>query len=85
MKRVKARKPTTVSGWVGDAMYSTQVVPGEGSALNRMHSSFSIFPQDWRVGTGITGVGMQYDCHLFKPKPNDFGVTISRPGRFELL
>src|SRR5262245_57306768 len=85
MQRITARQPTTVSGFVGQAMYTTRVTPGSGDALNRLSSSFSVFPEAWRVGSGISGISVDYGAHIFKPQPNEFGTTQFLPGRFELM
>ncbi len=84
-QRITARQPTTVSGFGGPAMYATRVAQGTGNAANRLSSTFSLFPEAWRVGSGISGVNANFDAHLFKPNPNDFGTTMFLPGRFELL
>src|SRR5437667_3046940 len=39
MQRITARKPTTVGGFGGQAMYTTRVTPGSGDALSRLSSS----------------------------------------------
>src|SRR5262249_13237 len=75
LQRSTARKPTTVSGFGGQATYTTRVAPGDGDAMKRLSSSFLVFPEAWRVGSGISGISLDYDAHIFKPNPNDFGVA----------
>src|SRR5262249_32723283 len=53
LQRITARKPTTVSGFGGQATYTTRVAPGDGDAMKRLSSSFLVFPEAWRVGSGI--------------------------------
>jgi hypothetical protein len=85
MQRITARKPTTVGGFGGHAVYATRVAAGSGDPMNRLSSTFSFFPEAWRVGSGVSGISVNYDAHLFKPSPRDFELTQLLPGRFELM
>jgi hypothetical protein len=85
MKRFKARKPTTVSGFGGPATYVTRVSEGTGKATDRLSSRFSMFPEAWREGSGIGGVTVEFGAHLFKPRPDEFGFAQMLTGTFELM
>ena len=74
-----------MGGFGGQALYTTRVTPGSGDALSRLSSSFSVFPEAWRAGSGISGLSVDYGAHIFKPQPNDFGLTQFLQGRFELM
>jgi hypothetical protein len=86
MARIKPNKPSSVSTLAGEAVYSTTVVPGDGKPEDRVRSKLVLFPSSWLVNGSGTGFQMDFDAHLFQPRPNDAAATtIALPGKFVSL
>lgn len=67
--RVKLKKPTTISGLEGQAVYQTVIAKGSGTAAERLASKLVV------VLANNQGLVAKLDCHLLKPGPDGESVS----------
>ncbi|BDC52929.1 hypothetical protein F183_A52440 [Bryobacterales bacterium F-183] len=67
--RIKLKKPTTVSGLAGQAVYQTVIKKGSGPAAERLESKLFVVLEGNMMLTAKLG------CHLLKPGPDGESVS----------